>query len=160
MKLELSDGNIINNPAQSDIDDAISKIGVGLDHCILNDGGNFIQTAGDSGQLYVQYREGNAFFESSSMVSKDQVTAIFRDYLSGGLSWKTMIAFETSDAGEAKATTSQDETGNAVAGGTGPTSFSAESLKNTFTHAAKQETVNSISYLIRRLVRKLFRGFF
>lgn len=159
MDLELSDGKIINNPTSSDTDDAISKIGSGLDHCILGDGDNYIQTAGGANQLFVQYQEGGVSFESNSnRVSTEQVKEMFRDYLAGGSGWKTMIPFQPMDMGSGGE--AAPGAGSSTVSSAGTASFSAGSLKDTFTNAAKQEAVNSVSYIIRRFVRKFFRGFF
>jgi len=153
MELELSDGTFIKNPTRSNIDDAISKIGSGLDHCILSDGGNYIQTAGGSNQLLVQYNEDGAIFESTSgQISAEQVKEIFQDYLAGGNSWKTMIPFQGQEDGQP---------GTAQPTGVGSsTPLTERSLKDTLTSAAKQEAVNSVSYMIRRIVRRFFRKIF
>jgi hypothetical protein len=155
MKLELSDGKIIHSPGQHDIDDAIARIGSTLDHCILSEGDDYIQTAGGVGQFLIQYQAGGASFEStSSAVSAEQVKEIFRDYLAGGDSCKTMISFQSMTTGGGTEAVSQ------TGGSRDPASFTPGSLKQTFTNAAKQEAVNSVSYMIRRFVRRLFRGVF
>jgi hypothetical protein len=158
MDLELSDGTLIDNPEQSDIDEAISRIGSGLDHCILGEGDSYIQTAGGMDGFLVEYSTGGQFFESTSnKISSQQVKELFHDYLAGGSNWKTMIPFQPQDIGV------PESSGSGAAGvgrGGTPQSFTAGSLKETFTGAAKQEAVNSVSYMIRRVVRRFMRRIF
>jgi arsenate reductase-like glutaredoxin family protein len=46
MKLELSDGRIIESPSKADLESWIQKIGDGIDHLILMDGDDYIQAVG------------------------------------------------------------------------------------------------------------------
>ncbi len=158
MDLELSDGTLIDNPGQSDIDEAISRIGSGLDHCILGEGDSYIQTAGGTDGFLVEYSsEGQLFESNSGKLSSQQVKEIFHDYLAGGSKWKTMVPFQPQDIGEAEPSGSR---GAGIGGGGNQQSVTPGSLKDTFTGAAKQEAVNSVSYMIRRIVRRFMRKIF
>lgn len=154
MRLEDSDGKIFNPVSEDELSAVIDKVGGALDFCTLSNGDGFIQTAGSSGGLLIQYRDSSGQYESDdTSLSSGAVKDIFSAYLKGDESWKNGISFSkwSEDDGQA-----EDSDSNARLN-SGPKDFSPESIKKTVVNAVKGEATRSISSMVRRLIRNIFR---
>lgn len=89
MKLELSNGSIIENPTHSDLENWIRKIGTEIDHLILIDGDDFIQTAGEQDSLVIQRQEAGDLDDTEDTFDTETVIQTFQEYLDGDTGGKS-----------------------------------------------------------------------
>ncbi len=93
VRLEDSNGHVIQNPTEDQIRATINKIGSGIEHCVLSTGDTFIQTAGSKDGLFVEVNEGSGLREASRAdLSPEEVFQIFTGFLSKSMSWKEQFS--------------------------------------------------------------------
>ncbi len=165
MDLEDSTGKIQENVSLENVISCIDRLGKDLDHCILGEGDEFIQSASGGGGFLVEYGDaGGHYTAEDDNLSADQVKELFSAFYNHDPSWKTKISFTRQGDGEASAATAGSSPAAAGSGdsgsGQGVTNFEQKSLKDTVMDSVKREAQNSFSYMLRRVVRRFFRRFF
>lgn len=160
MDLELSDGTMFNDVDRATLEKKIDILGSGTDHLILGDGDDFIQAAGVPGEMVVQYNTGTGMMEStSSRLDAATVKKMFLAFFEGDDGWQNLVPFQPMDGGAPQSTAS----GASEPMGTGRGSSSitdVNSLKAGILNSVKREAGNSIGYMVRRFIRRIFRGLF
>jgi hypothetical protein len=157
MYLEDSDGKIIDNPSEAQLVSVLSRIGNGLDHCVLTytePAGQewFIQSAGSKAGLLLQYDDGSGLCESTRCdFDVATVKRVFMDAAKGGKAWKTEFSFRLADRPEQAA---------AAPGSAGPGPGGEKSLKDQVLDAVKQGSMSGAGDLIQKGVKSFFRKLF
>lgn len=157
MKLEDSSGKFTEARSPKDIESLIDRVGKGIDHCILSDGDNYIQTASSGAGLLVQYADPSGNYESTdSSLPPQAVKKIFTAFFQHDDSWKTQTAF--TQIGEAEPASAAPSPVGASRANESP--GNKENLKDTVINSVKREAQNSFSYMIRRVLRRFIRRIF
>ena len=152
MTLEDSNGKIVKAGSETDVTEMVGRIGRGIDHCILSDEVFFIQAAGSTAEMVVQYGDGNGHYEADGVQAAETVKALFSSFYRKDDAWKTMVSFvpvdEVGPAGEVNAESPGGAQGR-----------QDKSLKDTLLDSVKHEVKNNVSRMVRRGVRDVFRKF-
>jgi hypothetical protein len=156
MRLEDSNGKILDPINEVDMNGVLAKVGSSLDFCILSIGDDFIQAAGSEGGLLIQYRDSSGQYESDdSSLSLDMVKKIFLSYLNKVGSWKTEVSFSNQDDGAGDDTRMNQDQDTRL--NSGSEDISIESLKNMVVKAVRNEAGGGVSRMIKRFIRNIFR---
>jgi len=165
MKLELSDGKIIQNPEKKELDEIIGKIGRDFDFCILSEGDTFIQTAASDSGLIVQYSKADEMFESvKSDLGKSVVCSIFGQFLDHRNGWESAVEFsamETGSTGVDSGSGSDSAEGIKTGASDGSqTPQDEKSFAEQLKDSVKKEAMNSVNRAAKKITRGVFRKFF
>jgi len=153
MKLEKSNGKIIQNPGIEELNDAIAKIGGELDFCILSQDGTFIQTAASQDGLIIQYSDSSGLFESSrDDFDISTVQDFFQQFLENKNEWKTAAEFTTVQV--------QNDDTSTEGGISGGPQHTQKSFKETLADSVKQEALNGVNRAAKRLTRGFIKKLF
>ena len=160
MKIEDSEGKILEAVNEGDVAAYIERIGKDLDHCILSDGDRFIQAASTGDGLLVEYRDATGYYRSDDeSLSSETVLRLFSSFLRGEEDWKNELSFSLQGSSEA---VTPERSAARSAGSSSPntTEFEQKSIKDTVVDSVKREARNSFSYWIQRITRRFFRRLF
>jgi hypothetical protein len=163
--LEDSDGSHQNNPSEAQITATLERIGSSLDHCILHlPGESFVQTAGDSSGLLIEYGDATGLYASDgSDFDVATVARVFAEAAAGRDGWKNEFSFRKTDEAPGGA----DAGGRSfrmpgVGSGTGTTGGAGAgtggSLKDQLLGQVKREISREASRGVGNIVRKGIRG--
>ena len=186
VRLEDSEGRVVESPSEEAVRATVGAIGSSVDHCILDLGeAGFVQAAGSSGALIVEYRDSSGMYSSSGAnLDVGTVQRIFVDAMSGRTEWKREIPFEPATAGggtgESAATEAGGRAGILSAFGGGGPGFGRSarrgaagalggagvggrrmrggSLSNEIARTVGSEARFGLRRFIRRIIRNLVRG--
>jgi hypothetical protein len=148
--LEPSEGPTIRNPTKEQIHATLLRIGNGLEHCVLELGGEteFLQAAGTANRLLIQYRDATGMFESTRAdLDVETVERAFVEAMGGATAWKTALNFRRTDA--------PGESGSPER--SAPSS-PKRSPEEELLDAAKRKAKEGVNKLIKGGLRKLFGG--
>ncbi|MBI9104253.1 MAG: hypothetical protein JEY99_17680 [Spirochaetales bacterium] len=155
MTLEDSDGRFLKSVSEEDLFTVLEKIGKSLDFCILSNGGDFIQSAGSDGGQLIQYRDASGQYESDdTSLPLEKVKEVFLSYLKGDGLWKSSCSWTMQDGPEES---DEAQPGNMSKPDHLSGNLSGDSIKKTLINAAKGEATRSLSYMVRRFIRNIFR---
>lgn len=153
MQLEDSAGKIVVPQSVTEVAEMVDRLGKELDHCILSNGDMFIQAAGSSPQLVVEYRDPSGHYEAVDLHSAQTVKNLFSAFYQSDDSWKTLVTFSPISEGT-------DGPSRSIEGEDSCASGPREkSLKDRLLDSAKHEMKNNVSRMVRRGVRDTFRKF-
>jgi hypothetical protein len=153
MQLEDSNGKVFVPKNVTEVTETIDCLGSGLEHCILSDGDMFIQTAGSSPRLVVEYQDPTGHYEAAELHSAQTVKDLFSAFFQKNDSWKTMVAYSrTGDAAAGPSVSTGDRS-------TGTGGTREKSFKDGLADSMKREVKNNLSRMVRRGVRNVFRKF-
>ncbi|MFW6228221.1 MAG: hypothetical protein ACOC2V_02075 [Alkalispirochaeta sp.] len=172
--LEDSDGGMQDNPSEAQIAAILERIGTSLDHCVLHlEGDYFVQTAGDTSGLLLQYSDSSGFYESPATdFDVATVARIFADSAAGRDGWKQKYVFHRTDGpGGAEESVSPETsrgssfrmpgtgTGSANEAGAGTLAGAGGgSFKDQLLNQVKREIGREASRGVGNLIRKGIRG--
>jgi len=153
MQLKDSNGKVFVPQSVAEVTEMIDRLGRELDYCILSNSDMFIQAAGSSPQLVVEYADPSGHYEATEVLSAGTVKDLFSAFFRGNASWKTMVAFSLiSEVADGPAGTAGGES-------SGARRTREKSLKDSLLDSAKREVKNNVSRMVRRGVRDVFRKF-
>ncbi len=186
VRLEDSVGRVVESPSEDAVRGSVGAIGSSVDHCILDLGeAGFVQAAGSSGALIVEYRDGSGMYSSSGAnLDTAAVQRIFVDAMNGRTEWKREFSFEpvatgggtgdraATDAGGGGGILSAFGGGGLGVGrragrrapgarggvGVGGRRVRGGSLSNEVARTVGSEARFGLRRFIRRIIRNLVRG--
>ena len=109
MKLELANGQKIDNPDQESVNKALESLTKNNnDYAILGDE-NYIQTAVTEDGFLLEYQDSEGHFNSSDEnLSLDTVKRVFSEYLNGESQWQNDLQWVPDEAISSCSGTSQN----------------------------------------------------
>ncbi len=109
MKLELANGQKVDNPDQESVNRALESLNKdNNDYAILGDE-NYIQTAVANDGFLLEYQDSEGHFNSSDEnLSLDTVKRVFSEYLNGENQWQNDLQWVPDEAISSCAGTSQN----------------------------------------------------
>lgn len=154
MELEDSNGKFIVPKSPEEVDQIIDRLGRDLDHCILSEGEDFIQAAGSSSALIVQYGDSSGHYEAAETLPSETVKELFTAFFHKDDSWRTRVSYTRIGGGSSSSSAPGPEADRER--GTGQ---QEKSLKDSLLDSVKREVKNNVSGMVRRGVRDVFRKF-
>ncbi len=154
MQLEDSNGKVVVPKSPAEVDQMIDHLGVDLNHCILSEGELFIQAAGSSPGLIVQYGDTSGNYESAETLPPGIVKELFGAFFQKDDSWQTKVSYTRIGGGNS----SSDAPNPRVAQERGERQ-QEKSLKDSLLDSVKREVGHNVSGMVRRGVRGVFRKF-
>lgn len=154
MELEDSNGKIVVPQSPAEVDRMIDRIGKDLDHCILSEGELYIQTAGSAAGLFVQYGDPSGNYEAAGTMPPETVKELFGAFFRNDDSWRTTVSFTRIGGGGSSSGARSPESDTQRVDGQ-----RESGLKDGVLESVKREVTNSVSGLVRRGIRAIFRKF-
>ncbi|MFP4384264.1 MAG: hypothetical protein ACLFST_12610 [Spirochaetia bacterium] len=150
MTLEDSNGKISTPQNVNEVTAMIDCVGNGIDHCILSDGDMYIQTAGSSPNLVVEYQDSTGHYAAPETHSAQIVKDLFSAFFQKNDAWRTMVVFSPQGGNTSGPTQTAGQSTSRTGG---------KSFKDGLVDSVKREVKNNISGMVRRGVRNIFRKF-
>jgi hypothetical protein len=154
MQLEDSNGKLVVPQSPAEVDRMIDRLGKDLDHCILSEGEQYIQTAGSASGLIVQYGDPSGNYEAAGTLPPETVKELFGAFFRNDDSWRTKVSFTRIGGGSSSSGAPSPEGDKQRVDGQ-----RESSLKDGVLESVKREVTNNVSGLVRRGVRAFFRKF-